>query len=112
MHSARGHWIFGVTTYIVLSSLNVCRFFSYVYIQSVIWGLLREALDSSQEVWFLQPYCLAALGLGFMARGAMGTSSQGSLNHVSWGWTIDFMTHESLRETEHAAGLPSVILVP
>lgn len=30
---------------------------------------------------------------------------------TSWGWTIDFMTHESLRDTEHAAGLPSVILV-
>lgn len=28
VRSARGQWIFGVTTYIVLSSLNVCRFFS------------------------------------------------------------------------------------
>lgn len=92
MHSARGHWIFGVTTYIVLSSLNACRFFSYVYIQSVIWGWLREAQDSSQEVWFSQPCCLVVLGLGCMARGAMGTSSQRSLNHVLG---LDYRLHDT-----------------
>lgn len=68
MRSARGRWILGVTTYTVLSSLHVCRFFSYVYIQSVTLGRLWEAQDSSQEVWFLQPCCplvdVAGCGLG------------------------------------------------
>lgn len=60
VRSARGQWIFGVTTYIVLSSLNVCRFFSplslcvcvCIHIWSVTLGQQWEAQESSQEVWW------------------------------------------------------------
>lgn len=72
IHSARGQWIFCVTTYPVLSSLNVCRFFSYAYIQSVSSGQLWEAQESSPEVWFLLPCCLVVVVLGCGAGGVMG----------------------------------------
>lgn len=74
IHSARGQWIFCVTTYLVLSSLNACKFFSCAYIQSVTLGQLWEAQESSPEVWFLLPCCLG-LVLGCGAGGVMGGSS-------------------------------------
>lgn len=75
IHSARGQWIFCVTTYLVLSSLNVCRFFSCAYIQSVTLDQLWEAQESSPEVWFLLPCCLVVV-LGCGAGGVMGGQPQ------------------------------------
>lgn len=102
----------------------MCRFFSYVYLQSVTLRQLSEAQDSSQEVWFSQPCCPVVAVVGCGAGGAMGGQqpevrccppwdrTQRKLDCMSWGWTADLVTPETLYvNTEHAAGLPSVIIM-
>lgn len=119
IHSAKGQWIFCVTTYLVLSSLNVCNFFSCAYIQNVTLGQLWGAQESSPEVWFLLPCCLL-LVLGCGAGGVRGEQQpqgtccgSGLRENLcwSWAWTAAFPTPETLyMNTEHADGLSSVIM--
>lgn len=63
IHSARGQWIFCVTTYLVLSSLNVCKFFSCAYIQSLILSQLWEAQRAAQKSGFYCPAVCACARL-------------------------------------------------
>lgn len=103
IHSARGQWIFCVTTYPVLSSLNVCRFFSCAYIQSVTLGQLWEAQESNPEVWFLLPCCLVVVGLevwwgSSRHRGCAALPGSGLREnlHWSWAWSAELLTPETL----------------